>query len=54
VAFPEKIDPEDEIGDVDPVTIGAIVARYCSGVSPLEIARLVLEVLARHPLDGVD
>jgi hypothetical protein len=40
VAFPERIDPEYEIGDVDPVTIGAIIARYGSEVGPMEITGL--------------
>lgn len=54
MASPEKSDPEDEIGDVDPAVIGTIVARYCSGVSPSEIVRLVLEVLARKSLGEID
>jgi hypothetical protein len=54
VALPAKPDPDDEIGDADPVAIGAIVARYCSGVSPSEIVRLVLEVLARKSLGKLD
>jgi hypothetical protein len=47
MALPETREPVDEYGDVDPAAIGAIVARYCSGVSPSDIIRLVLEVLAR-------
>ncbi len=54
MAFPERIDPDDEIGAVDPAVIGAIVARFCSGISPTEIARLVLEVLARKSLGEID
>jgi hypothetical protein len=54
MASPEKGDPDDEIGDADPAVIGAIVARYCSGVSPSEIVRLVLEVLARKLLGEID
>lgn len=54
MAFPAKFDPDDEIGDADPVTIGAIVARYCSGVSPSEIIRFVREALARRSLDKAD
>jgi hypothetical protein len=54
VAFPETRDPDDEIGDIDPVAIGAIVARFCSGVSPSEIIRLVLEALARKSVGESD
>ena len=54
MTLPETREPVDEIGDVDPAAIGAIVARYCSGVSPSEIVRLVLEVLARKLLGEID
>lgn len=54
MAPPETRDPVDEIGDIDPAAIGAIVARYCSGVSPSEIIRLVLEVLARKSIGEAD
>ena len=54
VALPETRDPVDEIGDVDPEAIGAIVARYCRGVSPSDIIRLVLEVLARKSVGESD
>jgi hypothetical protein len=45
VALPETRNPVDEIGNVDPAAIGAMVTRYCSGVSPSDIIRLVPEVL---------
>ena len=37
MAVPERVDPDDEIGDVDPVTISAIISRYGSEVGPMEI-----------------
>ena len=54
MAPPETREPVDEIGDVDPAAIGAIVARYRSGVSPSDIIRLVLEVLARKSVGESD
>ena len=54
MALPETLNPVDEIGNVDPAAIGAMVTRYCSGVSPSDIIRLVLEVLARKSVGESD
>lgn len=54
MASPEKNETEDEIGDVDPAVIGAIVAQHCSSVGPSEILQLVLEVLTRTTLGEAD
>jgi hypothetical protein len=51
--WPKASEPADEIGEIDPEVIGALVARYCPDCSPAEIVRLVLEVLGQKSLDDV-
>lgn len=51
--WPNTSEPADEIGEIDPEVISALVARYCPNCSPAEIVRLVLDVLGQNSVDDL-